>query len=79
MKEAAAALPFPTGKGTQGDFLLLVKEMKGRVRVRGQEEAVDWKLESGFSASCSWSSPTALSMAIKAGGWTAGPSTVDIL
>ena len=78
MKEAAAALSFPTGSGTQGDFFSLVEEMKGRARVRGQEEAVDWELESGFSASCPWSSPAALSM-IKAGGWSAGPSSVDIL
>ena len=52
--------------------------MKGRARVRGQEEAVDWELESVFSASCPWSASAALSM-IKAGGWTAGPSSVDIL
>lgn len=78
MKEAAAALPFPTGKGTQGDFFSLVEEMKGRARVQGQEEAMDWELESVFSASCPWSASAALSM-IKARGWTAGPSSVDIL
>ena len=71
----------PTCPSTAKQKLLgaaLVEEMKGRARVRGQEEAVDWELESGFSASCPWSSPAALSM-IKAGGWSAGPSSVDIL
>ena len=68
MKEAAAALPFPTGKGTEGGFFLLVEEMRGRARIRGWEEALDWELESGSSASCPWSSPATLSTAIKPGG-----------
>lgn len=60
MKEAAAALPFPMGKGAEGGFFLLVEEMRERVRVWGWEEALYHQLESGSLASGPSSSPAAL-------------------
>lgn len=47
MKEAAAASPFPTGKGTEGGFFSLVEEMRGRARIWGWEEAWTGNLNLG--------------------------------
>lgn len=45
MKEAAAALPFPVGKGTKDSFFLLVEEMRERARAQGGDKhRVVWPL-----------------------------------
>lgn len=68
-------LPFPKGRGTQGNFFLLMGEMREKVSVQGGKEALDW----GPCDNSPFSSPATLSTFIKPEAWTAGPSSVDFL
>lgn len=52
MKDAAAALPYPMGKGTKGSFLLFVGRKEGESGVQGGDKHRIESSVPGCSASC---------------------------